>query len=318
MKVFITGIAGFVGSHLAEFLLKKKNARLYGIERHKADTAFIDHIMNKISHYAECDINDFDSVKRVLKKIKPDFIIHLAAQASPVISRKAPVDTLETNVLGQVKLFEALRSLGLNPRIILAGSCAEYGFVRKDEIPIKETCPLRPGSTYAVSKIAQDYLGYQYYRSYGLNIIRTRPFHQTGPRRPESFVCSNFAKQIALIEKGKQEPVIHVGNLKAKRDFTDVRDMVGAYWLIMQKGKPGDVYNICSGRAHSIRKVLDILLSLSKAKVKVKQDPKRMRPNDVPLFIGDCTKMKRLTGWRPKILFKKTLEDLLNYWREKI
>ncbi|MFH1868528.1 MAG: GDP-mannose 4,6-dehydratase [Candidatus Omnitrophota bacterium] len=316
MKVLITGIAGFVGSHLSELLIEKKYD-LYGIERRGADTANIEHLMGSIRLYSECDINDFDATKKILNKIKPDFVIHLAAQASLFISWKAPVDTIETNVVGQVKLFEALRSLKLNPRIILAGSCEEYGSVKREDIPIKETCPLRPLNTYAVSKVAQDYLGYQYYKSYGLDIIRTRPFHQTGPRRSKHFVCSNFARQIALIEKGRQEAVMYVGNLKAERDFSDVRDMVNAYWHIMKKGRSGDVYNICSGKGYTIKKVLDMLLSMTEKKVKVKQDLKRIRLNDVPLFIGDCAKMKRLTGWKPVIPFEKTLNDLLNYWRDR-
>ncbi|UCH12385.1 MAG: GDP-mannose 4,6-dehydratase, partial [Candidatus Omnitrophota bacterium] len=221
------------------------------------------------------------------------------------------------NMIGEVNLFEALRSLKLNPRIIVAGSSEEYGFVIKSELPIKETHPLRPLSPYAVSKVGQDLLGYQYYKSYWLNVIRTRAFNHTGPRRGESFSCSNFAKQIALIEKKKQRPVIYVGNLNAKRDFTDVRDMVKGYWLVMQKGKPGEVYNICSGKAHTIKKALDILLSFAKVPIKIKQAPSRMRPSDVPVLLGDCTKMKKLTGWKPTIPFKKTMEDLLNYWREK-
>jgi len=317
MKVLITGIAGFVGSHFVDFLLKKKGVVVYGIEKLKANTAKIDHAIKKIKYY-ECNINNYQALHRLLAKIKPDFIVHLAAQASPLASWKSPVDTIKINAIGQVTLFEVIRNLGINPKTILAGSCEEYGFVKKSEIPIKETHPLRPLNTYAVSKVAQDFLGYQYYKSYGLNIIRTRPFHHTGPKRPDNFVCSSFAKQIALIENGKQEPVIFVGNLNAKRDFTDVRDMVKAYWLIMQKGKSGEVYNICSGKGYSIKEMLSTLLSMSSKKIKIKKDPLRMRPNDVPLFVGDCTKMKKLTSWKPKIPFNRSLEDLLNYWREEI
>ena len=317
MKVLITGIAGFVGSHFTEYFLAKKDIEIYGIERWKASTENIAHLKDKIKLYDECDINDIVSMRDILKKVKPDFIIHLAAQSFVPTSWTAPAETVKTNMIGEVNLFEALRSLKLNPRIIVAGSSEEYGFVKKDELPIKETNPLRPLSPYAVSKVGQDLLGYQYYRSYGLDVIRTRAFNHTGPRRGENFVCSNFAKQIALIEKGKQKPVIRAGNLDAKRDFTDVRDMVNGYWLIMQKGKPGDVYNICSGKAYAIKEVLDILLPLSKVPIKVKQDPRRMRPSDVPVLLGDCTKMKKLTGWKLTIPFKKTMEDLLDYWREK-
>jgi GDP-4-dehydro-6-deoxy-D-mannose reductase len=203
----------------------------------------------------------------------------------------------------------------MDTRIQIAGSSEEYGMVYENEIPIKETNPLRPLSPYAVSKVAHDLLGYQYYKSYKLYIVRTRGFNHSGPRRGEVFVESNFPKQIAEIEKGLKEPVIHVGNLEAKRDFTDVRDMVRGYWLSLEKCDPGEVYNICSGRAFKIKEVLDILLSLSKVKVEVKQDPTRMRPSDVPILLGDHTKFSEKTGWQPTIPFEKTLEDILNYWR---
>jgi len=317
MRVLITGIAGFVGSHFVDFLLKKKGLSIFGIEKPNANIEKIAYAKKDIKYY-ECNVNNYQVLKRLVGRIRPDFIIHLAAQASPLVSWKAPADTLKVNAIGQVTLFEAIRELGINPKIILAGSCEEYGLVKENEIPIKETHALRPLNTYAVSKVAQDFLGYQYFKSYGLNVIRTRPFHHTGPRRSENFVCSSFAKQIALIESKRQRPIISVGNLKAIRDFTDVRDMVKAYWLIMQKGKPGEVYNICSGKGRSIKEILDILLSLAKTKIEIKKDPLRMRPNDVPVFVGDCSKMRRLTGWKSEVGFSKTLEDLLNYWRDKV
>lgn len=189
--------------------------------------------------------------------------------------------------------------------------------VKLDEVPIKESNPLRPLSPYGVSKVAMDFLGYQYFKSYGMKIIRTRGFNHTGPRRGDVFAESSFAKQIAEIEKGKKEPVIMVGNLEAERDYTDVRDMVKGYLLAAEKGEPGEVYNICSGKAVKIKKVLDILLSFSKIKVEIKQDPARMRPSDVPILLGDSTKFRRKTGWKNTIPFEKTMEDLLNYWREK-
>lgn len=318
MKVLITGIAGFVGSHFTEFLLGKKNIDIYGIERWKASTENIEHLKDRIKLYDECDINDIVSMRDILEKVKPDYILHLAAQSFVPTSWTAPAETIKTNMIGEVNLFEALRSLRQNPRIIVAGSSEEYGFVKKDELPIKETNPLRPLSPYAVSKVGQDMLGYQYFKSYGLNVVRTRAFNHTGPRRGEAFVCSNFAKQIAVIEKKKQKPVIHVGNLDAKRDFTDVRDMVKGYWLLMQKGTTGEVYNICSGKAYSIKQVLDTLLPLSKVPIKIKQDPSRMRPSDVPILLGDCKKMKKITNWKPVIPFKKTMQDLLDYWRGRV
>ena len=290
---------------------------VYGIVRWRSRTENIEHLRGKIN-LVEGDIRDYISVKRVLDEVRPDLIFHLAAQSFVPTSWKAPQETLTTNILGQTNIFEAVRELGLSTAIQIAGSSEEYGLVKEDEVPIKETNPLRPLSPYAVSKIAQDFLGYQYFMSYGMRIIRTRGFNHTGPRRGEVFVCSNFAKQIAEIEKGKRPPVIKVGNLEAIRDFTDVRDMVRGYWLAATEGEAGEVYNLCSGKGYRISEVLEMLLSLTEVEVKVEQDPERMRPSDVPVLIGDCTKFREKTGWEPKIPFEKTLEDLLNYWRERV
>ncbi|MEK7129552.1 MAG: GDP-mannose 4,6-dehydratase, partial [Patescibacteria group bacterium] len=206
----------------------------------------------------------------------------------------------------------------IDPVIQIACSSEEYGLVHDNEIPIKETNPLRPLSPYAVSKVAMDYLGYQYHQSYKVRVVRTRGFNHTGPRRGETFVTSNFAKQIALIEKGKQDTVIRVGNLDAERDWTDVRDMVRGYLLAVEKCDSGEVYNICSGRGVKVADMLNLLLSFSKAKVKIEEDPSRMRPSDVPILIGDNSKFVAKTGWHAEIPFEKTMEDLLNYWRERV
>ena len=215
-------------------------------------------------------------------------------------------------------MFEAVRKTQINPRIQIACSSEEYGLVYPEETPIKEDNPLRPLSPYAVSKVAMDYLGYQYFQSYNMQIVRTRGFNHTGPRRGEVFAESDFAKQIAEIEKGLKEPVIEVGNLEAKRDYTDVRDMVRGYYLAALKGEAGEVYNICSGKAVKIQDVLDLLTSFSDKKITVKQVASRMRPSDVELLLGDNTKFSKHTGWKPDIPFKQTMEDLLNYWRQKV
>jgi len=317
MKVLITGVTGFVGSHLADYLLDMGGVEIYGIERWRSKTENIDHIKGRIK-LIECDIRDSSSVDKVIKQTKPDKIFHLAAQSFVHSSWHAPAETLTTNMIGQLNIFEAVRSSGISPVIQIAGSSEEYGLVNEDEIPIKETNQLRPLSPYAVSKVGQDLLAYQYFMSYGIKVIRTRAFNHTGPRRGDVFVTSNFAKQLAEIEKGRKEPVMHVGNLEAKRDFTDVRDIVKAYWLCTEKCRYGEVYNICSGKAYSVREILDILLGFSKLKVKLKQDPERMRPSDVPLLLGDNSKFVKETGWKPEIPFGKTAEDLLNYWRNKI
>ncbi len=318
MKVLITGITGFAGSHLADYILEHiKGAKIFGIERPRSRRDNVKHIRERIKFF-DCDIKDYSSVKLIMKKIKPDLVFHLAAQTFVPTSWTAPAETLATNILGELNIFEAIRDVGINPRIQIAGSSEEYGFVCKKDLPIKETCPLKPLSPYAVSKIGQDYLAYQYVKSYGLKAIATRGFNHTGPRRGESFVCSNFAMQIVKIEKKLQSPKIKVGNLDAIRDFTDVRDMVKGYWMILQKGKPGDVYNICSGEGIRIRDVLKELLSLSNIKIKVEEDKKRRRPSDVPVLIGDNSKVRRQTGWKPEIPFKNTLRDLLRWWRENI
>lgn len=315
-RALITGITGFVGSHLAEFLLNE-GIEVYGIHRWRSKDNNIEKIIPDIK-LQEADLLDAHSLYAIVEKVKPDYVFHLAAQSYVVSSWASPVNTLEINVIGSANLFEAVRSAKLNTSIQIACSSEEYGMVYPNEVPIKETNPLRPLSPYAVSKIAMDYLGYQYFKSYGLRIIRTRGFNHTGPRRGEVFAESTFAKQIAEIEKGKREPVVYVGNLDAKRDYTDVRDMVKGYYLAALKGESGEVYNICSGKAWKIKDVLDYLLSLSRVKVTVKQDPKRMRPSDVPILIGDNSKFTKKTGWKPTIPMEKTLTDLLDYWREEV
>ncbi len=316
IRALITGITGFAGSHLAELLLKE-NVEVYGVQRWRSKNDNIEHIKNQIQFH-EADLLDAHSLYKVIEEVKPKYVFHLAAQSYVQSSWASPANTLEVNITGSVHLFEAVRKSGLDVTVQIACSSEEYGKVMPDELPIKETNPLRPLSPYAVSKLAMDYLGYQYFESYGVKIIRTRGFNHTGPRRGDVFAESTFAKQIAEIEKGMSKPVVYVGNLDAKRDYTDVRDMVRAYYLSVQKCQPGEVYNISSGNAWRIKDVLDMLLSMSSVKIKVVSDKDRMRPSDVEVLIGDASKFKKLTGWKPEIPFQKTLEDLLNYWRKKV
>ncbi|HEY7214360.1 MAG TPA: GDP-mannose 4,6-dehydratase [Thermoanaerobaculia bacterium] len=318
MRALITGITGFAGSHLAEYLLKEQpGVEVFGTLRWRSRMENVEHLGKRI-RLVEADLRDYSSMHRALEETRPDFIFHLAAQSFVPSSWSAPNDTIVTNVTGQTNLFEAIRILKLDPTVQLACSSEEYGLVLPDEVPIKETNPLRPLSPYAVSKVAQDYLGYQYFKSYDLKVIRTRGFNHTGPRRGQVFVTSNFCSQVAAIELGLQEPVIRVGNVEAIRDFTDVRDMVRAYWLAVTKGKPGEVYNIATGKGIRIREMLDRLLALSRVEVKVEVDPDRLRPSDVEILIGDSSKFRADTGWEPCIPFEQTLEDLLGYWREKL
>jgi GDP-4-dehydro-6-deoxy-D-mannose reductase len=317
MKVLITGITGFAGSHLAEYCLSRGDAEVFGMVRHRSRMDHILGIRDQLN-LTDCDMKDAASVMALLKKVKPDYIFHLAAQSFVPTSWIAPGETLSTNIIGQVNIFEACRELGLDPRIQLACSSEEYGMVLKNETPIKETNPLRPLSPYGVSKVAQDLMGYQYHESYGTQALRTRGFNHTGPRRGDVFVTSNFAKQIAEIEKGKIDPIIYVGNLDAIRDFTDVRDMVRGYWLACEKCEAGDVYNICTGTGITIKEMLDLLLTFSDIEIEIKQEPSRMRPSDVEVLIGDSTKFRQKTGWKPEVPFTKTMEDLLDYWRERV
>ncbi len=318
MRVLITGITGFAGSHLADYILAHHpDVNVFGIVRWRSRMENVLHLRDKIE-LVEADLKDIVSLQSCLAHVKPDRIFHLAAQSFVPTSWKCPAETFAINAIGQVNLFEAVLSLKLTPRIQVAGSSEEYGRVNPDEIPMKETNPLRPLSPYAVSKVAQDLLGYQYYKSYGLRVVRTRGFNHTGPRRGDVFVTSSFAKQIAEIEKNRREPVIYVGNLDAKRDFSDVRDIVRAYWLCLEKGEDGEVYNIGSGVSRTMREVLDTLLSLSRVNVRVEVDPKRLRPSDVPILLSDSSKFVRLTGWKPEIPFSQTMADLLNYWRERV
>jgi GDP-4-dehydro-6-deoxy-D-mannose reductase len=257
-------------------------------------------------------------MRRVIAAVRPDRIFHLAAQSFVPASWDAPAQTIDLNVIGQVHLFEAIRESGLEPLVHIAGSSEEYGLVYPDEVPMKETNPLRPLSPYAVSKVAQELLAWQYHRSYGLRTVVTRGFNHTGPRRGENFVTSSFALQIAQIERGLKAPVIDVGDVESKRDWTDVRDVVRGYWLALERGTPGEVYNIGSGVSRTVSEMLGILLSLSSRKVEVRVDPSRLRPSDVKILWADCTKFTAQTGWRAEIPFTQTMTDLLEYWRRRL
>jgi GDP-4-dehydro-6-deoxy-D-mannose reductase len=315
-RVLVTGVTGFAGSHLVDYMLERGDCEIFGIQRWRSRTENVEHFADRIT-MLECDLRDATSTRDTLERVRPEWIFHLAAQSFVPTSWIAPTESLTTNVLAQVNIFEAVRHMKLDCRIQLACSSEEYGMVYPDEVPIKETNPLRPLSPYAVSKVAQDMLGYQYWMSFKVDSVRTRGFNHEGPRRGPVFVASDFAKQIADIEKGRKAPVLHVGNLEAQRDFTDVRDMVKAYWLALEKCEPGEVYNICRGQAWRIQEVLDMLVGMTKVKIEVRQDPARLRPSDVPILLGDNSKFVEATGWQPVIPFEQTLKDMLEYWRAR-
>ena len=317
MRLLITGITGFVGSHMAEFALSR-GVEVFGSARWRSRTENVEHLRGKV-HLVECDLRDPASVRRLLIAAAPTHLIHLAAQSFVGTSWHTPAETLSTNTVCQVNLLECIRELKITPRFLVIGTSEEYGLVYPDEVPIKETNPLRPLSPYAVSKVAQDLMGFQYFRSYGLPIIRTRAFNHEGPRRGDVFVTSNFARQVAEIEAGLHPPTIHVGDLKPRRDYSDVRDIVRGYWMLLERGEPGEVYNLCSGRSWLIQQVLDFFLEHSTQKgITVEVDPERLRPSDVMVLEGDPGKIKRAVGWEVEIPFEQTLTDLLAYWRQRV
>ena len=317
MRLLITGITGFVGSHMAEYAISQ-GAEVIGSVRWRSRTENIEHLLGQL-RLIECDLRDTASVRRLLAASIPTHVIHLAAQSFVGASWHMPGETLSTNMTSQLNLLEGIRDFPDPPRFLAIGTSEEYGLVYPDELPIRETNPLRPLSPYAVSKVGQDLMGFQYFQSYGLPIVRTRAFNHEGPRRGDVFVTSNFAKQVAEIEAGRHDPVIHVGDLTPRRDYSDVRDIVRGYWMLLEQGEPGEVYNLCSGRSWTIQRVLDFYLDRSHAKgISVQVDPARLRPSDVMVLEGDPSKIHKALGWQTEIPFEQTLMDLLEYWRGRV
>jgi GDP-4-dehydro-6-deoxy-D-mannose reductase len=314
-RVLITGIAGFAGSYLAEEILRKGD-EVFGICLACESLENIEKIKKNLTIF-HGDITDFDQLLKTVRKIKPDQIYHLAALSSVGESFSQPLNMIENNFRGTLHLLEIIRLLDRPIKILVVGSSDMYGIVKPKETPIKEDRPLLPVSPYGVSKAAGDLLAYQYFKSYGVYAIRARSFNHTGPRQRTGFVIPDFASQIAKIEKGLLPPVLKAGNLSSQRDLSDVRDVTGAYVSLMKKGKAGEAYNICSQKAYSIEHLLNILRSLSKKRIGVKVDEKRNRPTEIPLLLGNNSKIRKTTGWKPEIPIEKTLEDTLDFWRRK-
>ena len=309
-KCLITGCGGFIGSHLADFLLDK------GVVVFGTDRQFSDNLSHKKGlTIFQCDIMNKKVLEEVVHKVKPDLVFHLAAQSLVMPSWKDPESTFKVNTFGTLYLLESIREAKINPVIIVAGSSSEYGISHPDEIPIKETKELRPTNPYGVSKVAEDMLAYLYWTTYSMKIIRVRPFFVIGPHK-ESDATSNFARGIAEIEAGKREK-LSVGNLETIRDFIDYRDAIKALWLLAEKGTAGEVYNLCSGEGYRIKEILDKLLSLAVKPIEVSSDPELMRPSDDPVVIGDNSRLLSL-GWKPEIPIEKTLADILDYWRRQV
>jgi GDP-4-dehydro-6-deoxy-D-mannose reductase len=314
LRALITGAGGFVGGHLCAYLLAHTDWELMGtVYPHPVDAQPQEPRL-RLRH---ADLRDPEGVQALVGEVQPDCVFHLAAQSFVPASFADPWDTLQNNVRAQLNLLEAVRRSGRDVRVLVIGSNEEYGAPRPEELPQTEESPLRPNNPYAVSKVAQDFLGLQYYLAYGLPVVRVRPFNHTGPGQAPRFVVPAFASQIARIEAGRQEPVMKVGNLEAARDFTDVRDVVRAYHLAVSQGEPGEVYNLASGRPQSVRGLLEMLLSHSHVEIRVERDPSRYRPVDVPAVYGSAAKFRQRTGWEPQIPFEQTLRDILAYWREQ-
>ncbi|MBF0270425.1 MAG: GDP-mannose 4,6-dehydratase [Alphaproteobacteria bacterium] len=318
MRVLITGITGMVGSHLADYILAEKpGVEIHGLARWRSPLDNIRHIQDKVRLHLG-DLRDLNSLVKVLNDCKPDWIFHLAAQSYVTVSFHAAADTLTSNVVGTANLLDAVRLAGLDPRIHICSSSEVYGQVLESELPIKESNVLRPASPYAVSKVGEDMLAYQYFLSWKLQTIRTRMFTHTGPRRGVVFAESTFARQIAEIEAGIKQGPVKVGNLDSVRTIADVRDAVRAYWLLLEKCRAGDVYNIGGTRTVTVGEILECLKGMAKCKVAHEVDPARLRPSDVTLQVPDISKFTSETGWQPVISMEKTLGDLLDYHRNEI
>jgi len=307
-RVLVTGADGFVASHLVVELERQWNCSIFGVGLKEKPMVKCD----KLS-YRVLDITDYEACKNFIGEVKPEAVFHLAAQPSVALSWKNPHATYEINLLGELNILEALRRANLDVSFHVACSSEEYG--KSFNLPLIEDSPLRPCSHYAVSKVAQEMMALAYYEAFSWRVLVTRGFNQAGPGQSPEFVISSFAYQIARIEAGLCEPVIKVGNLEAKRDFTDVRDTVRALRMVLEKGKAGSIYNVCSGRAHRISDLLEMLIGMAKVAVRIEQDPERSRPSDIPVVVGDLKKIKEEVGWEPEIPIEKTLADTLDWWR---
>jgi GDP-4-dehydro-6-deoxy-D-mannose reductase len=315
VRVLITGITGFAGSHLAERLLTQAHIELWGTSR--GGQGNIAHLTDRVT-LRTAELTDYAATRKVVEECAPARIFHLAGQAFVPVSWQDPWTTLENNIRSQLNVLQAIVELQLDTRILCVGSQELYGRVSSDHLPISEETSFRPDSPYGVSKVTQDLLGLQYFLSYGMHTVRARPFNHIGPRQNERFAAPAFAKQIAEIEKGLRPPVIEVGNLDSLRDFTDVRDTVHAYDLLLEHGKAGEAYNIGRGVPVRVGDMLDQLLALTDRDIEIRISPERLRPSNVPVAYADVHKLKQTTGWEPHYAFTRTLETILEDWRMRV
>jgi GDP-D-mannose dehydratase len=307
-KGLVIGAAGFVGRYLVREMRNNKIETFVTKLPHEKFTE------ESVNVY-DLDILDKDAIVNILYEIQPDYIFHLAAQSSVGVAWKNPLLTVDVNIKGSINLMDAVRELFYKPRVLLIGSGEEYGYIKPEETPIPEDNLLRPGNIYAATKACQNMIGGIYAKAYDMDLMMVRAFNHIGPGQAPLFVVSDFCKQVAEIEKGIREPVIMVGNLAAKRDFTDVRDVVKAYVKLIKQGSPGETYNVGSGSAQEIRQILEKVIAMSDVDIKVETDPNKIRPVDVPIIEADITKLNTLTGWKPEISVEQTICETLDYWR---
>ncbi len=315
MRVLVTGIAGFAGSFLADFLLRQPGLEIHGVI-HRHDFR-IQHLREQLKLHRG-DLRNALWVNELIDEVRPEYTFHLAAWSDVGGSWQQPWTTYELNIHCQLNLLEALVRRAPRSKVLVVTSNEVYGLLQPEDIPVNEQAPFRPNSPYGVSKVAQDMMALQYWNSHGLETVRMRSFNHIGPGQSDDFVASAFARQIAEIEAGQHEPIVRVGNLEAIRDFTDVRDVVRAYWLTLERAGGGDVFNVGSGNGHSVQQILDTLLSLTPVDVTVELDSERLRPSDVPVSECDSTKLMQATGWQPQIDLRHSLADLLDGWRRQL
>ncbi len=314
-KALITGVAGFAGSHLADLLLKKGWA-VGGIDRGRMPAANVRRIAHRLE-LSEVDILDHAAVEKTLSAFRPDAVFHLAGVAYVPHAQYNPSFVFNINATGTLNLLQACQKTVPGARVVLISSSQVYGQVPSSRMPLRESSPARPANAYGLSKLCAEEAGLLYHREYGLAVVVVRPFNHIGPRQAPVFVVADWARQIARIEAGKQEPVLRVGDLSSGRDFLDVRDMVEGYRLALEKGRPGAVYNICSGRPRGVKEILSGLLAQTRRKIAVREEAGRLRAGDISLLYGDCGKFRERTGWKPRIELGKSLRDILAYWREQ-
>lgn len=318
LKVLITGITGFAGSHLAQLLSRRSGVTLAGISLSEPSSEF-DILMDDQSPAVyPCDLTDHERTAEVMLLERPDVVVHLAARSQVAGAWRDAAEILRSNILGTQALMQAVHETVPQARVLLVSSSEVYGKARREEMPLSEESALKPCNPYSVSKLSQEYVGSQYHEAFGTDVIIARPFNHLGPRQTGDFVVPAFARQIAEIEAGQRPPVIITGNLEAARDFTDVRDTVRAYELLMDEGRAGEVYNIASGKPVVIRDILELLIKLSRVKPEIEMDPEMMRPSDIPVVAGDSRKLRSLGNWQPDISLKQSLSDTLDYWRNQV